>query len=189
MTTQNKTKKMPEKKQCTPLKALFGWRSIAVGLVGIALLKIAVSTNPGYNFVYNNLLRSNWEFMQKNKALPNEQRLMSKLGFSYVFVEHLKNNTPESAVILFPKREYIMEKGSQEIRGEMTNKVWLASFLYPRKTVFEEEKGANPLFEQANYVAIINTHGYNLLEYDVEQEVEYALLPIKSEHFNQNSQN
>ena len=189
MENKDKPNETPKKKQRSMPKALFGWRSILIGIAGFMILKIAVSTNPGYHFVYNSLLRSNWEFMQKNKTLSTDQKMMSKLGFSYAFVDYLKKNTPKSAVILFPKKEYIRQKGSQEVREEMTHKVWLASFLYPRKIVFEDEKGENPLFEQANYVAIINTHGYNLLEYDVEQKVEYALLPVKWEDYNQNSQN
>ena len=184
-----KNDKTAEKTQRTHLKALFGWRSVIIGLIGIFVLKIAVSTDPGYNFVCHRLLFSNWEFIQEHKNLSYDQKLISKLGFSYVYVDHLKKNTPESAVILFPKKEYIRQKGSQEIRDEITNKVWLASFLYPRKTVFEDERETNPLFKQANYAAIINTQGYNLLEYDVEQKIEYALLPIKQGSLTQNSQN
>ena len=168
------------------LNALFGWRSLLLGVCGILLIHLTVSLNRGYGFVVNNLLISNWKFIRENKSLSLEERYMSRLGFTYAFVDYIAKNTPETAVLLFPKKEYIRAKGSQEVREEMTHKVWLASFLYPRKVVFEDERGVNSLVEQADYVVVVNGEGYDLLEYEVPQKGEYAVLPVKWEDLPQN---
>ena len=174
------------KGQVSRLSAFFGWRSLLLGVCGILLIHLAVSFNRGYGFVVNNLLISNWKFIKENKSLSPEERYMSRLGFTYAFVDYIAKSTPETAVLLFPEKEYIRAKGSQEIREEMTHKVWLASFLYPRKVVFEDERGVNPLVEQADYVVIVNGKGYDSLEYEVSQKGEYAVLPVKWEDLPQN---
>ncbi|MDD6209404.1 MAG: hypothetical protein PUB21_02230 [Bacteroidales bacterium] len=181
--TKKKTKmpEPPEKGFWGTLRILFSWRSLLLGIIGLFLLKIAVTTDRGYDFVYNRLLLTNWRYINKNKQFSLDERLFAKLGFSYAIMAQIKENTPDSAVILFPKKEYILEKGSQEIRPEVAHKVWVTSFLYPRKIVYEDERGKNPFFDKADFVVIMNGKGYNLIEYEWPEKGEYALLPVKEE--------
>ncbi|MDR2120941.1 MAG: hypothetical protein LBP64_08750 [Tannerella sp.] len=158
----------------------FGIRSMGVAIAGCLLLYIALPMNEGYNWAWNGLLKGNWNFIRANRNASLEERNQMKMGFDFSYLNHIRKNTPEDAVILFPLREHITEQsGNMKLGYDITNKSWVTHFVYPRLALYKDEKDTNPLYNQVTHVAIIAGHGYEDLEYEVADKPAFALFPKK----------
>jgi hypothetical protein len=60
----------------------------------------------------------------------------------------------------------------------MVDLPWITYFLYPRRMVYEDDKGKSPLYAQATYVVSINGYGIDKLNYQVKQE-PFMVLPLR----------
>lgn len=157
-----------------------GIRSIAVAIVGGFLLYKGISMNTGYQWVWENLLKANWTYIQAHSKASLEERYQSKLGFDYAYLSYIKKNTPEDAIILFPLRAHITEQNSnQKLSAYITNKSWVTHFVYPRTVLYKDEKDTNPLYGKVTHVAIAAGHGYEDLEYEVQAKHAFTVIPKK----------
>ncbi|MDR1593298.1 MAG: hypothetical protein LBS43_02280 [Prevotellaceae bacterium] len=156
----------------------FGLRSMAVAIVLGLLLYQGVSTSASYQWVWNNLLKGNWTYIWANRKASLEERNQRKLGFDYIYLSHIKKNTPEDAIILFPLRTHITEqKGDQKLSNNVISKNWATHFLYPRTVLYKDEKDTNPLYGKVTHIAIVAGHGYEDVEYDVQQKYAFTVIP------------
>ena len=154
-------------------------RNIGVALIVVLLISVAYKKMPGYQWVYDGLLKGNMELMRQYKDLPLEGRNEMKLGYTYAYLRYIVRQTPPDAVILMPQKSiYFPEKVKTEFTGQPYNKLWATRFLYPRKIVLEGEETANKYGCKITHVAIVNGWGYDKLHYEVENPVKNTVLPI-----------
>jgi hypothetical protein len=173
---------VPQKAQSKKqwLKDMLGFRSIFVAVIISVVLYQVVDKNNGYNWAWNSLLKGNWELIRKYPNTTLEERYQMKLGYDFAFLNYIKKNTPDTAIILFPKRELITEKvENTQLGSAIGNKMWVTHFIYPRRVIYKEEDTVNPLYKNVTHIAICAGHGYDELEYNVEQRTYFGVFPKK----------
>ncbi|MDR2814678.1 MAG: hypothetical protein LBB79_08525 [Prevotellaceae bacterium] len=167
------------------LGGAFGFKSMALAVVGGLLFYGAAHDNSGYQWVWTNLLKGNWDFIQKHRKATLDERYQMKLGFDYVFCSYVRDNTPEDAVILFPLKKYNTEKGGDyQLTRAINVKNWVTHFVYPRKALYKDEQETNPRYHDVTHVAIIAGHGYEDLDYPVRERSYFTVLPKKAQTVN-----
>ena len=160
------------------ISLVFGWRSLLVSLLFIGIAYKVIDKNSGYHWVWNSLLKGNWDLIQKYPNLTLDQRYEMKIGFNYSFLNYIKNHTPDTAIILFPAKQYITEKGgNMQLGGEVTNKMWVTHFIYPRVPLFQGTTDS-VFMSSVTHVAICAAHGYENLPYPVYRRTYFDVLPI-----------
>jgi hypothetical protein len=163
------------------LKKVFGVKSVAVAIAGCLLLYGAITKNSGYQWVWNNLLKGNWDIIQQHRNATLDERYQMKLGFDYVFWNFIKQHTPDSAIILFPLKKYNTEKGGDyQLTNKTNSKYWVTHFVYPRKVLYKDEQDTNTRYNDVTHVAIVAGHGYEDLDYWVAERSYFTVLPKKN---------
>jgi hypothetical protein len=130
--------------------------------------------NAGYDWLLNSMLKSNLETISQHPELTTQQRYEAKWGGEIAYINQVKNQTTESAVILFPTKAMMKESGFKSV-GDIA---WLEYFLYPRKLVYEDDKAKSPLYAQVTHVVSMNGWGLDKLKYTVEKPEGFMILPI-----------
>lgn len=178
ITNANKSQKPPMTKW---LGNVFGPKSIGLAILGAILLNFCISENQGYNWAWNVLMKENWKSVRKYPNATIDERNQMKLGFNYVFLNHIVQNTPEDAIILFPYKDQIQDKGGEyQLSHDIAVKPYVTHFIYPRKAVYKDEAATNPYYKKVTHVAIIAGHGYEDLDYDVYQRTYFTIMPKKA---------
>jgi hypothetical protein len=183
-----KKKKSAQKNKNTETKAKqFDWSNWfsrnLIGLIVSAVVILFLYYNiQGYKWVWDGLVIGNLKVIRVNPHLTLEKKWEIKCGFDFSYLNYIKNKTPEDAIILMPAYSDIYPEGEQSDfnntdAGGIKNKAWATYFLYPRKLVYVDEKDSNPFYDKADYVAIVNTRGYDRLNYPVENKEKYQVLP------------
>ncbi|MDR1738582.1 MAG: hypothetical protein LBR66_07205 [Candidatus Symbiothrix sp.] len=155
-----------------------GWNLLAV-LVAIFVINKCYKSVESYAWVYDSLLKANYKLIAEDKSKYSiDDRKEMKMQFSFSWLKYLRDNTPPDAVILMPPNEiFLASNGVQTFTGEPYCKLWSLNTLYPRRIVYANETEL-PYYNQITHVAIVNGWGYDYLHYDVEQHVNFAILPI-----------
>jgi hypothetical protein len=160
------------------LKRAFGFRSLLVAVAGGLLLYWTITGNKGYWWVYETLLKDNMEVIWKHRTATLDERYQMKLGFDYVFWNFIKQHTPDSAVILFPRKEHNTEKvENYQLTDKTNNKFWVTHFVYPRRVLYKDEQETNPRYNDVTHVAVVAGHGYEDLDYWVGERTYFTVLP------------
>ena len=155
--------------------------NVVLAIVFVILIFKLKDQNPGYKWMNETLIGANLETMKKYKNLTFEQKQEAKMGFNVKYLNFIKNNTPDSAVILMPPDSIILpSEGKSEFNKHLKNKVWCSYHIYPRKIVYERERHTSSLYSSITHVAIINGWGYNKLSYRVNNKSKYTVMPIKN---------
>jgi hypothetical protein len=94
------TASLPATSPQRPLKLFI--KNILLLAGSIILLLMMKSYNNGYKWTYETLLRDNLIFMNEAKKMTDEEKMEYKLGFSWKYMNFIKENTPEDAIILMP---------------------------------------------------------------------------------------
>jgi hypothetical protein len=177
----NKKKNTPQaKKQLTKRKWLsrvLGFRSVLITSILCLIVYNCVTKIDSYNWVWNGLLKSNYELTKKYPNMTLDERLSMKLGLDYSYLKMIRENTPDTAVILFQEKQYITEKVGTQALGSIVNKMWVTHFLYPRTILYKEEKETNPYYNKITHIAITAGHGYDDLDYSVSERQYFTILP------------
>jgi len=153
-----------------------------IGLIISAVIVLILYYNiQGYRWIWDSLVMGNLKIIRENPHLSIEKKWEIKCGFDFSYLNYVKSKTPDNAIILMPAYSEIYPKGEKSDfntrdSGGIKNKAWATYFLYPRKLVYVEEKGSNPFYEKADYVAIVNFRGYDKLNYSVENMEKYQIL-------------
>ncbi|MDR1632203.1 MAG: hypothetical protein LBR97_04910 [Dysgonamonadaceae bacterium] len=151
----------------------------AVLAAGFILFK-CIEVQPGYNWAYNGLLKGNMSTIRKYPDATLEQRNEMKLGFDHTYLQFLKKETPEDAVILYPSPEDFFPEGMESpFKQDVSTKTWGLRVLYPRKIVLPSEMETNRYAKDITHVAIVNGRGYERVDYKVETPFAHGVLPVK----------
>ncbi len=119
--------------------------------------------------------------MRHNPKLTREQRYGVKLGISYSYLQFIKQNTPEDAVILYPSKEDFFPPGQESpFQGEVYNLSWATRFLYPRKIIFPHQMQQNVFTPYISHIAIVNGRGFERINNYQGDRFEHGVLPVKS---------
>ncbi|MDR1407730.1 MAG: hypothetical protein LBJ23_06770 [Tannerella sp.] len=155
-----------------------GLRSALVAALAALGIYVSITQNVGYQWTWSGYLKGNWDFIREHPHLTPEERLQAKLGFDYAFLNFVKQNTPDDAVILFPRQEHITEKvGNNQLTVNIASKMWVTHFVYPRRIVYRDEAETNPLYRDITHVAICAMHGYEDMDYEVNPQQPFAIFP------------
>jgi len=175
---QASAKKQPAQQATKKYTAFVNNVLVTIGL--LILLYVLYKAVPGYQFVVDRLVLANLNIIQENPNLSTPKKFEAKLGFDYRFIHYVEQNTPEDAVILMPP-DSIFAKSDFNKRGTwgVKTKTWDIYFLYPRTLISEQDSSRYPeLYHKITYVMIVNGWGYDKLNYRVQAEHPYTVLPI-----------
>ncbi len=135
--------------------------------------------NDGYNWAWDTLIKSNLKIIKENKTLSIQNRVISKMGDVANYMYNIKNNTNDTATILFPDKKNCI-RSKNKISGEFHNKTYVSYFLYPRTIIYAHELlEYKNIAKSIDYVAIIEGCGYEFLPYETQQKTDYTFMPIK----------
>lgn len=177
---KNKTKKNRDENKRIRLnnKLLYVIKNLLASVAMLLLFAFIISKQPGYKWVYNDLLKSNMKVIKENPHLSFDDKMTIKLGSTYKFLLFLKEQTPENATILYPTSETFYKEGSP-FKHEIANKLFSTRFLYPRKIVLEEELQKSKYVDSITHVAIVNGELPKFINNSVKVTEQFGLLPIK----------
>ena len=150
------------------------------GIICYFLVFQCIDEQKGYNWAYYSLIKQNYKLIKKHPNLTLDEKLSSKMGFDYAYIQHIRENTPEDAVILYPTRNIFFPPGKEsKFKVYTPSFIFAAKYLYPRKIVLPTAIETSKYGNQITHVAIVNGWGYEYLEYTVPNQIEFAVLPIK----------
>ncbi len=154
-----------------------------------------------YKWVYHYLVRSHLDLIESLGSISIEEKYKSRSGSDYQYLQYIKNNTPEDAVILMPDLADLeipkdAPAGTPQLE-RVANKAWATYFLYPRKLVYDQLDGQDYLADgqpniykspgyqeerkKLTHVAIVYGRGYEHLSYPVQKRLYYAVMPIQQD--------
>ena len=147
-----------------------------------ALILVHCYQRLGYKHTYN-LVRHNYKTAHYADIKSIEERNVIKLGMGYVFLLNIRNNTPEDAVIYLPPIEAFLMDGYGEkfCRVHFSLKLWALRILYPRKIVSAAEYAVQGAIPPLTHVFVVNGYGRELLDYEIPEDAQYEIYPIKRE--------
>ena len=119
--------------------------------------------------------------MSKYSNLTYDQKMEAKLGFNFRFLNNIKLNTPEDAIIIMPPDSIFYPKGKKSYFTDFMGSVgYTGYFVYPRKLVYAGRSQTVELYKKATHVAIVNFWGYEKLAYQVDKKEQFTVLPIQN---------
>lgn len=147
-------------------------------------------TTRGYHWAIHDLALKNLESIEgikdeihrrgldSTKQSLMDAKLSMKVGV-YPFIQYIRSNTPEDAVILLPEGDSAVSNNSKW--NFIYDPEWMEYFIYPRLCVAIGRESEHPdLAKRATHVLIIEGKGYDKLKYNIpenERPAE-AVLPI-----------
>ena len=145
----------------------------------IIIINGALKLN-GYNWLYT-MLKDNEKFVKKNSELSEDKKNEIKHGSCFTYLNFLKTHTPDSAIILFPDKNTLLNikefKDSPSNSSTLRNPAWATYFIYPRRIIYADtlKKEYN-----ATHIAIIDGHGYEHLSQsaNTEQGPKFTVLSL-----------
>ena len=134
---------------------IFNLHNLVALIVSFLFLLILHHSIAGYGWVWDKVIVQNLKVIWDNPDITQEQKWEIKCGFDYRYANYLKDNTPDDAVILLPPTDALFPEGEKSdfnTNGSwgIKNKAWTTYFVYPRKVVYETEKGTNPYYDMIN---------------------------------------
>lgn len=179
---KQKQKQVQTQDRSTPLRS----KDMIALIISFLVVFVLYKTVGGYKWLWDTLVIGNIKMIRKYPDLTIEKKWEVKCGFDYTYLNFIKKNTPEDAIILMPSDSALYPEGQKSDfntrnSAGVKNKAWSTYFLYPRKVVYEREKESNPLYTKVNYVAIANYKGYEKLSYKIDKKQKYYVLPISLE--------
>ncbi len=147
-------------------------------------------TTRGYHWAIHELAMKNLESIEgikeeihrrgldSTKQSLLDAKLSMKVGV-YPFIQYIRSNTPEDAVILLPEGDSAVSNNSKW--NFIYDPEWMEYFIYPRLCLTIGREDEHPdLAKKITHVLIIEGKGYDKLKYHVpenERPAE-AVLPI-----------
>ena len=85
-------------------------RNVLVFGLFILIIYLLYFLNPGYKWLVNGPILQNWRIVWSYPHLELDKKYEAKLGFDYEYINLIKQNTPENAVLLMPGKEIFEKK-------------------------------------------------------------------------------
>lgn len=156
-------------------------KNIAGLILFYSIFNFTLTNQPGYNWVWNTMIKSNLKMIKANPNITMQQKHEAKQGFVARYYDLINKNTPEDAIILFPSDEIINSDKKFKLKL-LRDRRKTTYFIYPRRAVYEKHpEYDSELMDKVTHVAIINSKGYDKLNYEVpqNQRQKFSILPIK----------
>ena len=134
--------------------------------------------DPGYNWVFNNLLIGNLKDIEQRKDYTYEVKHEAKRGFFARYLFFVNKNTPEDAIILMPSEEVIDAVPAEQKLEFLKYKPHVMYFVYPRKAVYANLEDDKKYMDKITHVAIVNGQGYENVPYQIPNKQQYTVVPI-----------
>lgn len=146
----------------------------------------------GYNWAIHDLAIGNLKNLENVEAeihqngedsTPQallEAKMKRKVGL-YTFIEYIRANTPDSAVILLPEGDAKVSNDSKW--NFIYDPEWMEYFLYPRLCLAIGRESEHPdLAKRITHIVIIEGKGYDKLPYNVPENMrpKEAVLPFNA---------
>ncbi len=179
MGKKRKKSKLSQKKKSAKNSTQFS--NIILAILFAGLLYFLYLTVPGYTWLVDSLVVNNLKIIFENSNMKIDQKYAAKLGADYQFINYIKQNTPEDAIILMPPRDVFMKSDlNKNSSWGVKSKTWSTYFLYPRIVIREEDCGNYPqLCDSISHVMVLESWGIDKLNYKVPPQ-KYGILPINS---------
>ena len=156
-----------------------GFFKVMINLGGAAVAGIIImmlfSSVSGYDWLLNTMLKGNLETIEKYPDLTPQQRYEAKWGGEINYLFQIKNSTPDSAIIILPPRETILEAGFKGLH-ELPHTTY---FLYPRIVIYEDDKAKYPQYAKATYLVSVNGWGLDRFSPAVANPQPFMVLPLQ----------
>ena len=154
-------------------------KNLLLFLCSFLLIWSLKNFNAGYQWLFDTVIDQNIEAQQKLKTLSFEERLSGRIGYNSSYLDFIKKNTPEDAIIIMPVDTEYFPKGEHSDFDKNINVMgWASYFVYPRRLVSPDPLHRTPLYAQATHMAIVNRCGYDRLPYTPQTRSKYAVLPL-----------
>lgn len=187
--SNRKTKKFNKKGQKPPSKYEtfqkpakswqgFIFRNIIIGLIIFLAVKSLYNNNQGYKWVYENLLITNLKMIKEHPEYTLKNKYEARLGSYAKYVNHIVENTPDSAIILMPPDSIIDSIDKKLNMNWLGSKRHTSYFLYPRKPIYFQNSFDSVYMDKITHVAIVNGYGYEHLKYGVKNKTKYTVAPL-----------
>lgn len=163
----------------------FSWwvKNLLIAAALYMLCPSLVRMNLGYQWLIDGYAKGNLEAIGQISEFNNDQRLETKLGYDYAFIEMIRKSTPENAVVFYPSREDFTAAGTGtgiSFSGNLCDKLTAVRFLYPRRIVVKQELGKTSWSRKLTHVAIVNGRWRELLPYKTDPSNIITVLPTDS---------
>lgn len=179
MQKQKKQKYGTRKKKATPKPnndGLWFLRNVVSGVAAAILIYLVINNFGGYEFVWNKLVKENLELIEQYPNITTEQKYAVKAKDDFQYLNFLKNQTPDSAIILMPPDSLL--RRDEDPFKQLSNKAYCKYFVYPRKLVYERDKDTDPLYGKATHIAVFDYWGYQKLGYMPQNRQQYGIIPL-----------
>lgn len=157
-------------------------KNLLLASIVSAFIFVIFRENAGYSWVWTSLISENLKFANRSAKLNDSQRMQAKFGMDAAALDYIKQNTPESAIILMPPYEILMgDSASFQFKkdlGGIKVRNWALDLLYPRKLVYFDENDKIPFANQLTHVVVMDGWGYKYLSYNVTAKSNFDVLPI-----------
>lgn len=148
---------------------------IIAGIFLMILFQHDEASQNGYDWLLNTMLINNLKTIEQYPNLNTQQKYEAKWGGSEIsYVYRIKNETPDTSIILLPPKKTIAEVGFKST----VDLPWITYFLYPRKVVYEDEKATNPNYAKANYLVSLNGWGLERSKTLIEKPEAFMILKL-----------
>ncbi len=180
MSKKNRTKKS-EKEKVKKQESIV-YKLVLRNLISLAVLALVIyllySNVPGYNWLWNGLIKGNLETIRTYPDLTRDIKFEYKENPDAGYVNFIKNNTSDTSSIVFPPRNLLInnEKGFKRLH----TKAWITYTLYPRRVEYYNELPDTNDLESFDFIAVFNYWGYDKVSYPTNRANEYYLIPTKA---------
>ncbi len=181
MKKKNKSKKSAKekiKKQESTINKIV-LRNLLSFAVFAFVIFLLYSNIPGYNWLWNGLIKGNLETIRTYPNLTRDIKFEYKEKPDAGFINFIKNNTSDSASIVFPPRDLLVNNKRKFKR--LHNKAWITYTLYPREIHYFNELSDTSNLKRFDFIAVFEYWGYDKVIYPADRTNEYYLLPTKVE--------
>ena len=168
-----------------PARFGFGWwvKNILIAAAVYMLFPSLLKSNDGYSWLLQSYVRDNLISIRQLEGCDADQKLESRLGYDYAFVEMVRRMTPDSAVVYWPSRTDFTSKAEgcpYTFSVNLCDKLSAVRFLYPRRVVVEQEMGKTSWSRRLTHVAVVKGRNRELVPYATSQQMQLCVLPTDS---------
>ena len=173
----------PKQKAKTPADKGHWTLTLVYNMVSVIalfiLFRTVLSASDSYQWAWERLLIKNLKDIRSSGKLTIDQKNEIRHGFFYRYLNFINKNTPENAIILMPPDSVINAVDPNYRLGTLKDRRKTTYFIYPRKAVYNKSMEYDSAYlNRITHVAIVNYHGYDHLDYQIDDKQPFSVLPV-----------